>query len=364
MENKKLCLAIPSLQAGGMERVMSELSFFFCQKNNLEVHLILYGITCEIFYSVPNNLIIHKPNVVFNNKYRAVYTIGRLYYLRKVIKKIKPDSVLSFGELWNSFVLLALIGLSYPVYISDRCSPVRKFNAFHSFLRKTLYPKAEGIIAQTDKAKEIYYEQFKHRNIVVIGNPIREINVSEKVVKQNIVLMVGRLIKSKNQDKLIEMFLNISIPGWRLLLVGYDHLKQNYSEYLKAIIENNQAEQKVFLEGKKSNVESYYEMSRVFAFTSSSEGFPNAIGEAMSAGLPVVTFDCVAGPSEMITDNVNGFLVPLFNFEKFQERLKLLMTDSELRETLGRSAKRSVRKFSLQKIGEQYINYIIGKSRC
>lgn len=358
-QKKKICLVIPSLQAGGMERVMSELATFFCKKRELDVHIILYGITCEIFYPTPDNLSIHIPDTVFNNRYRFIYTLGRLKYLRNEVKRINPDSVLSFGELWNSFVLLALLGLSYPVYISDRCSPDRKYNAFHTFLRKVLYPTAKGIITQTNKAKEIYFRQFKHRNIIVIGNPVREIKNVDVSKKENVVLMVGRFIKSKHQDKLIEMFLNIRMPGWKLVLVGYDHLKQNNSEILKALIKEKHAEYEIFLEGKQIDVESFYTTSKIFAFTSSSEGFPNAIGEAMSAGLPVVAFDCVAGPSEMITDGKNGLLVPVFDFKRFQECLQLLMNDSELRKTLGNNARKSIMDFSIQNIGERYLNFIM-----
>jgi GalNAc-alpha-(1->4)-GalNAc-alpha-(1->3)-diNAcBac-PP-undecaprenol alpha-1,4-N-acetyl-D-galactosaminyltransferase len=363
MGKKKLCLVIPSVQAGGMERVMSELAGYFCQKSKIEVHMVLYGRSPEIFYNVPDNLKIHKPKTAFNNKLRYIYTCGRFIYLRQRVKKINPDTILSLGEYWNSFVLLALLGLSYPVYISDRCSPGKKFSTFHSILRRVLYPRAEGIIAQTDKAKEMYLTQFKNCNIRVIGNPIREILNGNETVKQDIVLMVGRLIKSKNQDKLIELFLKITIPGWKLVLVGYDHLQQNNYDRLKEIITQKHAEHKVFLAGKQADIDTYYTKSKIFAFTSSSEGFPNAIGEAMSAGLPVVAFDCLAGPSEMIKDNYNGFLIPLFDYKQFQEKLELLMRHEDLRDRFGKNASEDIKLFSIKYIGEQYLKFILNKNQ-
>ena len=171
MGRKILCLIIPSLQAGGMERVMSELAGYFCRKPEIEVHLVLYGKSTDIFYNVPDSLIIHKPKTNFNDRFRQAYTLGRLFYLRQTIKKINPDSILSFGEYWNSFVLLSMSGLHYPIYISDRCSPEKEFSVLHSLLRKWLYPKAQGIIAQTEKAKLEYNSKFKHNNYSVIGNP-------------------------------------------------------------------------------------------------------------------------------------------------------------------------------------------------
>jgi GalNAc-alpha-(1->4)-GalNAc-alpha-(1->3)-diNAcBac-PP-undecaprenol alpha-1,4-N-acetyl-D-galactosaminyltransferase len=361
MEKKKLCLVIPSLQAGGMERVMSELIGYFALNKYIEIHLVLYGISREIFYTIPDSIIIHKPSFRFNNKWRFYNTIRTLYYLRNTIKRINPKSILSFGELWNSFVIITLFGLKYPIFISDRCQPDKSFGKFHDWLRIKLYTRASGIIAQTEKAMEIYNSQFSHKNIKVIGNPIKTINLTNSIEKENIVLMVGRLIRTKHQDKLIELFMRISQPGWKLVIVGYDHLKQNISERLKKIIEDKHAEDSVILAGKQTDVESYYLKSKIFAFTSSSEGFPNVIGEAMSACLPVVTFDCVAGPSEMIKDNYNGFLIPLFDYKLFQEKLEILMKDEDLRDIYGKRSREYIMKFSITRIGEKYLQFIMNE---
>ncbi len=359
MPLKRLCLVIPSLQAGGMERAMSELAAFFCLQEDIEVHLVLYGKTAEVFYSVPQNLKIHRPVHSLNERFRTFHTLKRLIYLRKTVKEIRPDSILSFGEIWNSFVLVSLSGLRFPVFISDRCSPARTYNMIHSLLRKILYPLATGIICQTQKAKEIYEHQFNLKNTTVIGNPIRSISNEMKTEKENIVLMVSRLIRSKNQDKLIEIFLDIGISDWKLVLVGYDHLGQNYSQKLREIILRNKAEEKVILTGKQENVDLFYKKSRIFAFTSSSEGFPNAIGEAMSAGIPVVAFDCIAGPSEMIRNDYNGFLVPVHDSVAFREKLKLLMQDDDLRQKFGTRAKEDIGIFSPETICNRYLSFIL-----
>jgi GalNAc-alpha-(1->4)-GalNAc-alpha-(1->3)-diNAcBac-PP-undecaprenol alpha-1,4-N-acetyl-D-galactosaminyltransferase len=353
-------LAIHSLQVGGMERVMSELSGYFCQKRDLEVHMVLYGRKPEIFYKVPDNLIIHKPDFKFNDRFRQVASIRRLMYLRKVVAGIKPDSILSFGEFWNSFVIIALLGLPYPVFISDRCSPEKKFGPLHSILRRILYPCARGVIAQTQTARQLYKTQFRHNNVCVIGNPIRQINGKGlNVDKENIVLTVGRLINSKHHDKLIELFAGLSDPHWKLVIVGEDALKQNTSEKLKELVHRLNAEDRIILAGKQTDIDSFYLRSKIFAFTSSSEGFPNVIGEAMSAGLPVIAFDCIAGPSELIKDGENGFLLPLFDFEGMKKKLILLMRDEDLRVKLGRNAKKSITNIMPSKIGDKYYSCIM-----
>jgi glycosyltransferase involved in cell wall biosynthesis len=360
-KNKKtICLVVHSLQAGGMERVMAELANHFAKKEAVTLHLILYGIKRDIFYSLPTGITIHQPSFPFDDSRRLASTLKTLLYLRKKIKEINPNAIVSFGEYWNNFVLLATLGLGYPVFVSDRSQPDKSLGKLQDRLRNWLYPFATGVIAQTETAKQIYQSMYSHRNITVIGNPVREIkNNGETYQSENIVLMVGRLIKSKHQDKLIEMFVDINRPGWKLVIVGYDHLKQYNMERLQALIKSLGAEDRVELAGKQSNVEQYYLKSKIFAFTSSSEGFPNVIGEAMSAGLPVVAFDCVAGPSEMIVDNENGFLIPLFNYSLFQQKLALLMNNDSLRENMGQKAKEYIKAFDVERIGDKFFDFIL-----
>jgi glycosyltransferase involved in cell wall biosynthesis len=344
-----------------MERVMVELAWHFSDYKNLEVHLILYGRKREVFYSVPDNIIIHKPHFEFNNSKRFYYSIKTLKFLRKKIKSLNPDSILSFGEHWNNFVLIALMGLKYPVFISDRGQPDKSLGLIQDLLRKWLYPKAKGIIAQTEKAKEIFRTQFKHNNIKVIGNPIRSFKANEEnIEKENIVLTVSRLIKTKNHDELIKLFVRINKPGWKLVIVGGDAQNQNNMNKLRDLVQILSAEDKVILEGNQLNVDPYFWKSRIFAFTSSSEGFPNVIGEAQSVGLPVISFNCVAGPEDMIKDDANGFLIPLFDYELFQSKLEILMDNASKREQFGSNARESIKKFSVNIIGEQFYNFILG----
>jgi len=341
-----------------MERAMSELALNFCKEKNLVVHLILYGRDPEIFYSVPQNLIIHRPRKAFNNRFRLIYTLGRMLFLRRSVKLIGPDAVLSFGEYWNSFVLLALLVTKYPIFISDRCSPTKTFGTFHQVLRKWLYPKSQGVIAQTEIAKQMYISGLRYNKIGVIGNPIRQSKTFGNTNRENIVLTVGRLIESKHHDKLIELFSEIPVNNWKLVIVGDDAIKQKNMDRLRELIERLNMGGKIILTGNIQDVEFYYQKSKIFVFTSSSEGFPNVIGEALSAGLPVISFDCVAGPSELIQNEENGYLIPLFDYKSFKIALHNLMIDSKLREKMSLKAPPSIARFSSETISKTYLEFI------
>lgn len=356
----KICFVIPSLHTGGMERVMTHLIWYFNNLEDIELHLILYGIKRDIFYDIPESLRIHRPEFTFNNSRRFSHTLNTLLFLRRKIKEIRPDTLLSFGEVWNNFVLLSCLGLKVPIYVSDRCQPNKQLSSHQELLRKILYPKAKGIIVQTSIAQVIYLKKFKNKNVFVVANPIRKIKSDTSISRENVVLSVGRLINSKHYDELIKLFLSINMPDWKLIIVGDDALRQKNREKLKSLIEELGASDRVELAGKRSDVETFYLRSKVFAFTSSSEGFPNVIGEAMSAGLPVVSFDCVAGPSEMIRDGENGFLVPLFDSVGFQQKLDLLMKDELLRHKLGQEGKVDIQAYSVDSICKKFYNIILG----
>lgn len=359
MDVKKICLVIPSLHAGGMERVMSELAAYFCSKEEYEVHLVLYGLTREIFYPIPETIIVHKPIFEFDNSKRTWNTFKTLWFLRQKIKEVQPDTILSFGELWNNFVLLATLGLKFPVFVSDRCQPDKSLGKFHNRLRNWLYAKATGVICQTEVAKSIYSKMFYHKNFSVIANPIREIELNTSIKKENIILSIGRLIQSKHHDELIKIFSEIDAPDWKLIIVGDDALKQKNKEKLENLIKDLGLQNRVDLVGKRLDVENYYNNAKIFAFTSSSEGFPNVVGEAMSAGLPVIAYDCVAGPSDLIDHEKTGFLIKLHDTSSFKKALEKLMKDESLRVAFGQQGKLKIKNFSVQHIAQEFEKTIL-----
>ena len=145
-------------------------------------------------------------------------------YIQKSVAKIKPDTILAFGEWTNPFVLLALKGTRFPVYVSDRMNPLAKLPLLSEFLRKTLYKRAAGIIAQSNFAKTVLREKTKAKNIHVIYNPVNVIEKTDCEVKDRIVT-VGRLEEVKGHRYLIEAFANqtwCQIDQRRMVVLAID----------------------------------------------------------------------------------------------------------------------------------------------
>ena len=203
----KIIFVIPSLHPGGMERVMSMLLGSF--KNlvpNGELHLVLYGIKRDVFYNIPDEVIVHRPSFEFDNSKRILHTLKTIFFLRSKLTALNADSILSFGERWNSVVLLSGLFKNWPIFVSDRCQPDLSLGWFQDILRNWLYPKAKGVIAQTYQAKTIFQDMYHQQNMPVIGNPVKQISEVTNVKRDKIVLCVGRLVRNKHHAELIDVF--------------------------------------------------------------------------------------------------------------------------------------------------------------
>lgn len=349
-----------------MERVMSLIITHIAQKQNVETHLVLIGLKRELIQTVPESTIVHKPDWAFDNSKRTWCTLKTIKYIRSTVKQINPDSILSFGEMWNNLVLLALKGTKYPIYVSDRSKPDKNLGKFQNYLRDTLYPNASGFIAQTQKGRDVAEKRGWNKNITIIGNPVPVIEGQAE--RKPIVLNVGRLIKTKNIDQLLEIFSSVSKDPkhkeWRLKIVGGDAHTLNLSGKLKRQAGQLGITEKVDFEGEQKNVVPYYLEGEIFAFTSTSEGFPNALAEAMSAGMAVIAYDCIAGPSDLIDDGVNGYLVPENESGLFAEKLHNLIDNQSICAKFGHKAKDKMKTFDASHICEKFFVTINPEQIC
>ncbi|MCR9289872.1 MAG: glycosyltransferase [Bacteroidetes bacterium] len=352
ISKRKICLVLPSLSAGGMERVMTILAKYLSGKKENKVVLILLTNRKE-FFKIPKEVKVIRTDFNHRNFNRLTFTIKIFKYLRRNFKTLCPDTILSFGGKYNAFVILATIGLNTNIYISERSRPGISYGKFLDILNPIIYKKATGIIAQTSRAKAFTQKQTGHNNIAIIGNPIKEIP-KINVEKENIILNVGRFIKSKQQNLLIDIFCEIAPKNWKLIFVG-EGTEMNYC-IKKA--KNTEISNQIVFTGNISDIARIYAKSEIFAFTSISEGFPNALGEAMKTGLACISFDCNAGPSDLIDDDLNGILIGEGDYQLYIQKLKKLIEDTELRKELGRNAIKKMEEFGEEVISQQFETFI------
>ena len=363
--NKKLAIVVPSLGMGGMERVACEIGNYFSTKKSCEIILINISAKSS-FYYVHSSIKRVTPNFQ-DSSIKIHQLIKVIRYYRKTIKDFQPDAVLSFGNKWNSITLLACIGLDIPVFVSDRSNPYKNSsfkikiensrwlkNSLYAIIKKIIYKNSTGIIAQTELSKQVDQKFLKHPNIKVIGNPIRQFEFQNRQ-RENIILNVGRFSKFKNQIFLIEAFQKINNPDWKIYFAGDGPFMDKAVKRVKELKLQNQI---LFL-GKVKHVDELYATSKIFAFTSLSEGFPNALAEALSAPVASIAFDCPAGPADLIENRMTGILIPAGDEESFVKHLKKMMKDEKLRLMFEKNSKRYMEKFNTKTISEEYYKFLM-----
>lgn len=346
MKKNKIAIILPTLRKGGLERVATILANNFIDKSSV-VLITLVDNTQE--YNIDNSIeVIHlNTKQTFN---RGLLVL-KLY---RTLRLCKPDSVLSFSEVFNPISILASRLCGINVYVSDRSSPYKKFSKRDNILKKILYPLANGIISQTIIAKNSILKRNLNNNVIVIPNPISKFNNNKKNFKNKVILTLGRLVESKNHIELIKIFHEINIKDWKLIIGGDGPMREVLEEYIL----KNDLSDNVILVGKVDDIELFFSTGSIFAFTSLSEGFPNALMEGLCYPLASIAYDCPTGVSDLIFDNVNGFLIPLQNKKMYKERLLELINSEDLRYKFMNKSMLLRDKYSQEVIVNQYFNFI------
>ncbi len=359
----KIVLAVPSLSTGGMERVTSTLLQEFAKCDHLELHLLLYGRKRDIFFVLPDKVKVHRPNFEFDRYPRFMATLKTVHFIRSTLTKLQPDSILNFGERWNNLVLASCVGTGLKILVSDRCQPEKSLGPIHDLLRTILYPRANGVIAQTQHAKAVFSQKIANSKLSVIPNPITIPAQADHPTREPLILSVGRLIPTKHHARLIRIFHARRNRDWKLAILGDDPYDGRLRKTLQELIIEIGEQDHISLPGTIADVSHWYSKASIFAFTSSSEGFPNALAEAMAHGLPAIAYDGPAGIRDLISSEDLGFLVPMFDDKKFLETMDLLTDDRSLREKVGGSAKIAARNLSSEKIAALYLEKILEGTR-
>lgn len=352
---KQLAIVVPSLKIGGMERVSVVLANEFARRAEYEVHLVALS-NDGVAFKVDDAVHLHLPRFSTSKLSFPVAVIRTFRHLTRFCRESRPALMLSVGDRYNGFCIAAARSCGVPIFASSRMSPLASSGRAIDWVNRIFYRHATGLLVQTETARHILARKFKKTPIHVVPNPF---NIPDQVDcsnREQVVLNVGRFADQKNQHLLVRYFGALGVSDWRLRFLGDGPKRQRFERELLGLSDQTLVDAPGFV----NDVASHYCRAAIFASTSTSEGFPNALAEAMMHGCACIAFDCVAGPSDLIEDGVNGFLVANLDHEDYKRKLRRLIEDPALRARFGRAAARSMQRYRADAIVNRLIETFRG----
>jgi len=347
----KIAFLISSLNAGGAERVVSLLANELSLTNDIVIITLSKD---EPFYKLNDSITVKQLGVLNSgtNPLKSIFSnLVLLYKITLLIRSFKIKSLICFMTTSNVLGIISGKMLSnIKVTISERANPKFEDVGYWNFLRRKTYKLADRLVVQSEEISNYFKPFVDERKTSIIPNPIKIVDFN-KNKKEKIILTVGRIDANKNQEQIIRSFSKVKQQGWKLIICGDGSLLSKLKDLVKALNINDAVEFK----GRVKNIEKQYERASIFAFSSLSEGFPNVLLEAMNYGCACISTDCPTGPSILIKNNVNGFLIPLADENSYTNHLQNLIDDEKNRNLLVSNAKSGLENYSLNKVAEQWI---------
>lgn len=351
---KKVGIVISDISRdAGTERAVANLCNILVKNSDYEVYIFsvytLQGDVC--YYQLPDSVkIIHLEMRYCVNFRKIKNYINLIVILKKEVKKYGVDYLLGTTHAYNSLLLFQSkckrIACEHMNY--DACPGISKF------IRRIIYPKLDAIVLLTkaDCKKYTFIDETKK---FVIPNSLSFTSESPAIVKKKRMIAVGRLTNQKGYDLLIDMAIRLKekLPEWHIDIFGEGEDR----EKLENLITKNKVNDFIKINNPVHNIKKELLDSSIYLLPSRYEGMGLVLLEAQTCGLPIVAFNCPEGPAEVIVNDSNGYLIPIFDTDEFVEKTVKLANDERLRCKFGKEAFADSRRFSETVIYKKW-NYL------
>lgn len=362
----KIVYCTPALyMAGGVERVLTLKANYFAEQFGYDITIILTeGKNKPFFYPLSDKVKVINLDVNFEELWMCSFIKKVFVYLKKQrlfkklltseLMRIRPDITISLLRREINFLTSIKDGSKKIGELHINRSNYRNFEKNESNFIKYLFSrfwmnnlvvnlrKLDKLVVLTEEDKSQWQELI---NVEVIPDPLsfKTDKVSPLISKRAIA--VGRYVYQKGFDLLLQAWAIVEKQNqdWELAIYG-----QGDRAYYEQLIDTLKINRKrCHLYGPTNDIKHEYLNSSVFAFSSRFEGFGMVLVEAMSCGLPVVSFDCPCGPKDIVTNHVDGLLVHNGNVRQFADSLLILLNNPEELLHLSKNAQEKSKNYSL-----------------
>ncbi len=325
-------------ESGGGERVCANLANALCSDYEVEIF--------SFYKSQPNP--IYELNKKVRITYLSPYDLKNAKGLKKIFLKSFCRYFLSLKIIFhfrqkNDEILLANDGYFVPFFKNKTLKYLRIWHIKAPKKKKMIFNRFDTIIILSSKELEKWKKW--HKNIQVIPNFLPFISLKESDLSQKVVLSVGRMDKGDQKGffRLIDIWEIVQkskkYKEWKLHIVGDGILKKEIQDKIKI----KKLEKSIILKPFTKEIEKEYLKASIYVLTSHFEGFPMILLESSNYRIPSVAFDINTGPSDIIENKKNGFLISNNNLSDFAEKIQNLMDDENLRKKMGQYAKEKVK---------------------
>ena len=369
----KIVYCTPALyMAGGVERVLTLKANYFAEHYGYDITIILTeGSDKPLFYPLSDKIKVVNLDIGFEKLWSCSFVKKVFVYLKKqhrfkkLLKKelfrLRPDITVSLLRREINFVNDIKDGSKKVGELHINRANYRNFDKKQSNVVKLLFSKLwmnnlldklkqlNRLVVLTEQDKASWVEL---NNVIAIPNPLPFSSLIVSSQESKRVIAVGRYCHEKGYDNLFRAWAKVqnTCPDWQLVVFG-DGDRTVYEQMIDALsLDRNRC----ILKGRTSDIQTEYVNSSLAVCSSRFEGFGLSIVEAMSCGLPVVSFDCPWGPRSIISDKEDGILVDNGNVNLLAEFLIMLMQDDNTRKNMSAKAVKNVRRFSIEHIAKQW----------
>lgn len=353
---------VPNIETkGGVERVLSKKVNYFIENFGYKISIITFtqNKLNNTFFDFNKTIDLYsleykfsKGDIIKKIFLKNQYDKENLKSLQTIVDKIKPDIIISIYYPLSLFLKLQTSAIKIEEKHECRNKEIifKKLNFLEMIKRNISILKYDLKKRELDKLIILTYQDLKYwhkrENIEIIPNPLTFETRDIAKLENKKIISVGRYNAQKGYDYLIEAWSLIEkkVFDWELEIYGDGELKEEYEQQIKRLGLKN-----IKLIPATSNIREKYLESSIYVMTSRYEGLPMVLLEAISCGLPIVSFDCQCGPAELISKE-NGYLVPVGKIEILADKIIKLIKNEELRKKMGEESKKISYKYSEKKI--------------
>jgi N-acetylgalactosamine-N,N'-diacetylbacillosaminyl-diphospho-undecaprenol 4-alpha-N-acetylgalactosaminyltransferase len=351
-------LVTVTLSDGGAERCAALLSNYF-ENQDIEVYHVVFSGKVAYDYS---GKLFHLEHL--KDKRNSWWSRSKRFFaLKQFFDTNHFDYVIDFRTKEYLLQEMIIHNFVFPKFIQTIHSfKIKSYLPKNKFLAKLLYRNCQEFITVSKGIYEKVGNKYNFLPTKLIYNPIDFEFISNQS-KQEVtndfqyVLSAGSMNKNIKQfNKLIECYANSILPSIKikLIILGEGKLKNKWIK----LAESLNLQDMVIFKGNVKNPFRYYKNAIFTISTSKYEGMPMVLLESLACGTPIISWDYASGPSEIITNKQNGLLIENQDTDKLIEAMNLFVSDNNLYLHCKENAVSSVKQFSLETIGNEWLNHL------